>query len=91
MLAPKMMQLRQDVEVMQRYASYYQQQFTRMIDTLNRQTVATAETQCLRLCVEAVNMVLDTQSRLACSLRDLEPIGPLAHRPSSVLRMRAAA
>jgi hypothetical protein len=65
--------IRREVELIQRFANSYSGRFDEMIRQLN--TPAAGQTnidgQCLRLCVESMNLVLNMQCQLAQALHDL--------------------
>jgi hypothetical protein len=63
-----------EVELIQRFAGSYGKKFDELIARLNgpeQAPAAGADGQCLRLCVEAVNMVLSLQGQLARVLDEL--------------------
>ena len=64
-----------EVELIQRFAGSYGKKFDELIARLNGSAqapdAAGADGQCLRLCVEAVNMVLSLQGQLAGVLDEL--------------------
>jgi hypothetical protein len=64
-------QIRQDLDLIERFARCYRKQFTELIGELN--TVPNPQTagHCLRMCVETVNMVLAIQDRIASALRQI--------------------
>jgi len=62
--------LRQEVELMERFTESYRRQFAQLIDRMNRSEPAT-DLQCIRLCIEAVDMMLASQSQVAQSLREI--------------------
>lgn len=62
--------LRQEVELMERFTQSYRRKFAEIIDRMNRSQPA-SDLQCVRLCVEAVDMMLASQSQVAQSLREL--------------------
>jgi hypothetical protein len=64
------LRIRQEVELIERFTGAYGRQFDELIGRLNANPTA-ADGQCLRLCVEAVNMVLCLQGQLARVLDDL--------------------
>ncbi|MGA2582213.1 MAG: hypothetical protein ABSG31_02955 [Tepidisphaeraceae bacterium] len=69
--------IQQEVELIQRFTGSYSKQFDEMINRLNVTPDAPPpDGQCLRLCVEAVNMVLSMQGQLAQVLDEIsrEPI-----------------
>ena len=64
-------QLRQDLDVIERFARTYRERFSILIQQLNDDPTPQTGRQCLRLCVEAVNMLLSTQNQMASALRSL--------------------
>jgi hypothetical protein len=67
-------QLRQDLDVIERFANSYRQQFSQLIAELNGDPTPQTGRRCLRLCVEAVNMLLDTQNHLASALKTMSQL-----------------
>jgi len=66
--------LRQEVDLMERFTLTYRRKFAELIGRLNR-AEPTSDLQCVRLCIEAVDMMLASQSQVAQSLRELaEPV-----------------
>jgi hypothetical protein len=63
--------IRDEVELIQRFAGSYGRKFDELIDRLNITPAAAADGQSVRLCVEAINMVLSLQEHLAGVLADL--------------------
>lgn len=64
-------QIRADLDLIDRFAHSYQQQFASLIQELNSNPTPQTARHCLHLCVEAVNMLLTTQNQLASALRHL--------------------
>jgi hypothetical protein len=65
-------QVQQEAELIERFARSYRAKFAVLIDQLNQPTPGRlTDQQCLRLCVEAVDMMLDTQSRLADAVQKM--------------------
>jgi hypothetical protein len=62
--------LREEVELMERFTQTYRRKFAELIDRLNAPTTP-SDLQCVRLCVEAVDMMLASQSQIAKSLREM--------------------
>jgi hypothetical protein len=62
--------LRQEVDLMERFSESYRRKFADLIGRLNR-SEPTSDHQCMRLCVEAVDMMLASQSQVAQSLREI--------------------
>jgi hypothetical protein len=67
--------IRREVDLIQRFARSYRQKFAELIERMNHTAEspagATPEQQCLRLCVEAVDMILETQDQLADAVAKL--------------------
>ena len=55
---------------MERFTQSYRRKFAQLIDRMNRSEPA-SDLQCVRLCVEAVDMMLASQSQVAQSLRQM--------------------
>ncbi len=64
-------QIREDLDLMERFAQSYRQQFATAIAELNGAPTAQTGERCLRLCVESVNMLLTMQDRMAAALREM--------------------
>jgi hypothetical protein len=71
-------QLRQEVDLIGRFAESYRRKFSALIDRLNQSSDPSADLASLRLCVEAVDMMLSNQTELARVLRELTEI-PTSH------------
>ncbi|MFI5379672.1 MAG: hypothetical protein ACHRHE_10270 [Tepidisphaerales bacterium] len=71
--------LQQELDVIQRFADSYQKQFAVLIRQLNGPPVPGASSQGLRLCVEAVNMMLESHRTMATALRELSQVKNLRH------------
>src|SRR5687768_14276223 len=76
-------QIRQEVDLIQRFADSYRRKFADLIDRMNRATTATTgpevarpDLNCLKLCVEAVDMMLATHHRLAAAVARLSDDTP---------------
>jgi len=67
-------QLRQEVDLIGRFAESYRRKFSAVIDRLNQNTEATLDQASLRLCVETVDMMLSNQSELTRVLSQLAEI-----------------
>ena len=71
--------LRQEVDLMNRFTQSYRRKFAVLIDRLNgSDSDPRSDLQCVRLCIEAVDMMLASQSQVAQSLREMtnEPAAP---------------
>ncbi|MGE5612287.1 MAG: hypothetical protein ACM359_23770 [Bacillota bacterium] len=64
-------QIQQDLDLIERFAQSYQVQFADLIRQLNHEPTPQTGWQCLRLCVEATNMMLGTQKQLVATLREM--------------------
>jgi hypothetical protein len=71
MALPPTQRLRQEVDLMERFTQTYRLKFASLIDRLNAAADAPSELQCVRLCVEAVNMMLDSHTQVARTLREI--------------------
>jgi hypothetical protein len=81
-------QLRQEVDLIGRFAESYRRKFSELIDRLNHSpTTHSTDLASLRLCVEAVDMMLSNQTELARVLRDLTE----QPRDTRVVTLRSAA
>lgn len=70
--------IQREVDLIHRFAGSYGPKFDALIARLNLCPAAATDSQSLRLCVEAINMVLNMQEHLAGVLADLsrEPAPP---------------
>jgi hypothetical protein len=73
-------EIQASLDLVNRFALAYHQQFNTLIQELNNNPTPQTGRRCLRLCVEAVDMLLDNQRRLADILRQ---ISRPAHRPAA--------
>ncbi len=64
-------QIHEDLELIERFSSSYGREFSSLIRELNADPTPQTGRKSLRLCVEAVNMLLDSQKQLAAALRSL--------------------
>jgi hypothetical protein len=64
-------QLQQEVDLIGRFADSYRRRISVLIDHLNQNLASSADPAGLRLCVEAVDMMLSNQSELARVLHEL--------------------
>jgi hypothetical protein len=64
-------QIRDDLDLMERFAHSYRDRFATAIAELNGSPTAQTGERCLRLCVESVNMLLTMQDRMAAALREM--------------------
>lgn len=67
-------ELQDEVRLIQRFSESYRRKFALLIDQLNHSAPQQGDTQCLRLCVEAVDMMLLTQNHLAKALGQIGQI-----------------
>lgn len=68
-----------DTELIRRFARSYRRQFSDLIEQLNKAPYGTIDSRCVRLCVEAMDMVLLTQDRMAQVLRRLDDPRAIRH------------
>ena len=64
-------QIRDDLDLIERFAQSYRERFATAIAELNGTPTAQTGERCLRLCVESVNMLLSLQDRMAAALREM--------------------
>ena len=68
---PASQRLRHEADLMERFTQTYRLKFASLIDRLNAAADAPSDLQCVRLCVEAVNMMLDSHTQVARTLREI--------------------
>ena len=64
-------QIREDLDLIERFAQSYRERFATAIAELNGSPSPQTGEQCLRLCVESVNMLLNLQDRMAAALKQI--------------------
>jgi hypothetical protein len=64
-------QLLQEAELATRFAEMYRRQFAELIERLNRNLKEPADPSGLRLCIEAIDMMLTTQSYITRAIAQL--------------------
>jgi hypothetical protein len=64
-------QMLQEAELATRFAEIYRRQFAELIDRLNRNLHEPPDRNGLRLCIEAIDMMLATQSYLTRAIAQL--------------------
>lgn len=64
-------QITEEVDLIGRFATTYRRKFSSLIDRLNHGGDLATDVAGLRLCVEAVDMMLANQTELARMLRDM--------------------
>jgi hypothetical protein len=69
-----------EAEIATRFADLYRRQFAELIDRLNRHADQATDRNGLRLCVEAIDMMLATQSFITRTLAQLESTAPAQRR-----------
>lgn len=71
-MSPQLRQrIAQEAELIDRCSEFYHRKFRDLIDRLNSSADRADAAQSMRLCVEAVDMMLTTQSQIARALREL--------------------
>ena len=63
--------MREEVDLIARFAETYRRRFSNLIDRMNRAADPATELASLRLCVEAVDMMLSNQKQLAKALSEI--------------------
>lgn len=64
-------QLRDEVDLISRFAESYRRKFSALIEQMNHPHDPSTDMASLRLCVEAVDMMLASQKQLAVALYDM--------------------
>jgi hypothetical protein len=62
--------LKDEAAVIERFTQAYRRKFDVIIDRLNR-SGGPSDVQCVRLCVEAVNMLLSSQAQVARTIQEM--------------------
>ena len=60
--------LRAEVDLIERFTQTYRRKFDALIERLNR-SGGPSDLHCVRLCVEAVNMLMTSQAQVARTIR----------------------
>ena len=63
--------IRREADLIGRVAAYYRTRFGELIDRMNRQPDAASDLASIRLCVEAVDMMLASQGKIAQALGEM--------------------
>ena len=63
--------LREEADLIARFTESYRRRFSSMIDQMNRGDSAAVDMAGLRLCVEAVDMMLASQKQLCKALSEI--------------------
>jgi len=71
MTAVARQRIHEDLELIERFSSSYCREFSSLIRELNADPTPQTGRKSLRMCVEAVNMLLDNQKQLAAALRSM--------------------
>ena len=74
--------LRQEIDLMARFTQTYRRKFALLIDRFNGSDPR-SDLQCVRLCIEAVDMMLASQSQVAQSLREMTSAAPTGDTTAS--------
>ena len=76
-------QLSKEVDLIGRFAQSYHRKLSVMIDRMNTRHDPAADLASLRLCVEAVGVMLSNQTELARVLRELADADPNPRRQAA--------
>jgi len=63
--------LRKEADLTERLVDYYRRHIAGLIDRMNRTPPVRSDIECMRMCVEAVDMMLESQNRMARVLKDM--------------------
>ena len=71
-MSPEVRQaIRSEADLTERVIDYYRRAFAGLIERMNRAPAVRSDIECMRMCVEAVDMMLENQNRMTRVLRDL--------------------
>jgi phosphoenolpyruvate carboxylase len=75
--------MREEVDLIARFAETYRRRFSNLIDRMNQTADPATELASLRLCVEAVDMMLSNQKQLAKALCEMtQDVRVAVNRPA---------
>ncbi|MDQ3441677.1 MAG: hypothetical protein M3478_15145 [Planctomycetota bacterium] len=63
--------IRKEADLTERVVEYYRRLFAGLITRMNREPAVRSDIECMRMCVEAVDMMLENQGRMTKALREL--------------------
>ena len=63
--------IRKEADLTERVVEYYRRLFAGLIARMNREPGVRSDIECTRMCVEAVDMMLENQGRMTKALREL--------------------
>ena len=63
--------IRKEADLAERVVDYYRRAFAGLIQRMNRAPGARSDIECMRMCVEAVDLMLENQNRMSRVLREL--------------------
>jgi hypothetical protein len=64
-------EIRREADLSRRVVEYYRRMFAGLIERMNRSPGVRSDIECMRMCVEAVDMMLENQNRMSHVLRKL--------------------
>ena len=68
--------IRREADLIGRVAAYYRSRFGELIERMNRQGDVASDLASIRLCVEAVDMMLASQGKIAQALGEMSGTPP---------------
>jgi hypothetical protein len=63
--------IRKEADLTERVVEYYRRLFAGLIARMNREPTVRSDIECMRMCVEAVDMMLENQGRMTKALREI--------------------
>ena len=63
--------IRKEADLTERVVEYYRRLFAGLIARMNREPSVRSDIECMRMCVEAVDMMLENQGRMTKALREI--------------------
>ena len=63
--------IRKEADLTERVVEYYRRAFAGLIARMNREPAVRSDIECMRMCVEAVDMMLENQGRMTKALREI--------------------
>ena len=63
--------IRKEADLTERVVEYYRRAFAELIARMNREPAVRSDIECTRMCVEAVDMMLENQGRMTKALREI--------------------
>ena len=84
--------IRKEADLTERVVEYYRRLFAGLIARMNREPTVRSDIECMRMCVEAVDMMLENQGRMTKALREIaeDPDARHVDAPHAAVKKSAA-